>query len=276
MSSASESGGARRTRRQRGSISAEEIVKGAFEVTRGISLDKLSMPNLAEHLDVGVTSIYWYFRKKEELLNAMTDVAVDSYVRAMPQVTPDKTWQQALREHYAAQRQIFGSDDTWSDLLLIRTSTYGRDATRRVLELVEKVVGLLVEQGFTPGNAIRVNNTISVYTRGMVIRDRILRLSDGAQKSDASDGRTLGDRQRQVTDWSTMPILASLLDKYSLSGTRDDDFAFGVDRLISGFERLLEEQDAKPAKAAKTAKRPAAKPAPARRPGRTRKAAVGG
>jgi hypothetical protein len=108
----------------------------------------------------------------------------------------------------------------------------------------------------------------------MVIRNRVLRLSDGAQKYDASDGRTLGDRQRQVTDWSTMPILASLLDKYSLLGTRDDDFAFGVDRLICGFERLLEEQD--DAKPAKTAKRPAAKQAPARRPGRTRKAAVGG
>ena len=36
------------------------------------------MPGLAQHLDVGVTSIYWYFRKKEELLNAMNDVAVET------------------------------------------------------------------------------------------------------------------------------------------------------------------------------------------------------
>jgi hypothetical protein len=32
----------RRNRRQRGSISADEIVRGAFDVASGISLDRLS------------------------------------------------------------------------------------------------------------------------------------------------------------------------------------------------------------------------------------------
>src|SRR5438876_11711220 len=85
-----------RRRRQRGSINAEDIVAGAFEVARRVSLDQLSMPALAEHLDVGVTSIYWYFRKKEDLLNTMTDVAVDTYVREAPVVSADTPWQKAL------------------------------------------------------------------------------------------------------------------------------------------------------------------------------------
>jgi AcrR family transcriptional regulator len=236
----SASTGARRSRRQRGSINADEIVKGAFEIARDISLDKLSMPNLAEHLDVGVTSIYWYFRKKEDLLNAMTDVAVDTYAHAMPPLTGDETWQAALQQHFTAQRQVFREDQTLADLILIRTSTYSRDATRRVFEMVEGIVALLVDQGFTPDNALRVYNTISVYTRGMIIHDRILRLSHAP---------TLDHRQRRMTDWGTMPILESLLDKYSLSGTLDADFEFGIDRLLCGFERLLEEQDHKaPAK----------------------------
>jgi AcrR family transcriptional regulator len=227
-------GDSQRTRRNRGSLSAEDIIKGAFEVAEGISLDKLSMPELARHLGVGVTSIYWYFRKKEELLNAMNDVAVERFVRAMPPLTPGETWQRALREHFAAQRQIFRTDATMADLMLIRTSSYSRNAGRRVFELEEALLAILIEQGFTPHNALYVYNAISVYTRGNIIHDRILRLSDTP---------TLDRRVRRRFDWSSMPILAALTEEYPLAGTSDEDYTFGVGRLICGFEVLLAEQD---------------------------------
>jgi AcrR family transcriptional regulator len=230
--------GSSRRRRHRGSMSADEIVKGAFDVARGISLDKLSMPGLAEHLDVGVTSIYWYFRKKEDLLNAMTDIAVEKFVHMMPPLPPAGAWQRALSEHFEAQRRIFREDSTLADLMLIRTSTYSRNATRRVFELEEALLALLTGQGFTRGNALHVYNAISVYTRGFVIHDRILRLSHTP---------TLDSRQRRMTDWNSMPILASLIDEHPLAGTSDEDFAFGVGRLLCGFEVLLREQDAAPA-----------------------------
>jgi hypothetical protein len=83
----------------------------------------------------------------------------------------------------------------------------------------------------------------------MVIHDRILRLSHAP---------TLDDRQRRITDWSTMPLLESLIDRHPLAGTTDEDFAFGMGRLIIGFEELLREQDGKA-----TGRRPAAKPAAA-------------
>ena len=69
----------RRQRRERGSISVDEILNGAFEVAAEVSIDNLSMPLLTRHLDAGVTSIYWYFRKKGELLDAMTDRALARY-----------------------------------------------------------------------------------------------------------------------------------------------------------------------------------------------------
>jgi hypothetical protein len=47
-----------RRQRERGSISVDEIINGAFEVAAEVSIDNLSMPVLAGHLDVGVTSIY--------------------------------------------------------------------------------------------------------------------------------------------------------------------------------------------------------------------------
>jgi len=239
-----------RQRRQRGSINADDIVAGAFEVARQVSLDQLSMPTLAEHLDVGVTSLYWYFRKKDDLLNAMTDIAVDKYVREMPAVSPDEPWQMTLRNYCSAQRRIHREDEILSDLILIRTSTYSRDATRRVFEEVEPIVQKLVDAGFTPDNALLAWKSVSVYTSGSIIQDRILRRSDAP---------VLDERQRRMTDWSTMPLLASMLDR-PLAGTTDEDFEFTVDRLICGLEALLAEQEDGKAKGARSTRR-AAEPA---------------
>jgi AcrR family transcriptional regulator len=244
-----------RRRRQRGSINAEEIIAGAFEVARRESLDQLSMPTLAEHLGVGVTSIYWYFRKKDDLLNAMTDVAVDTFFREMPTLPDDKPWPEVLYNYFRDARNVHRNDQVLSDLLLIRTSTYTRYATRRVFEAEEAVISRLVDAGFTTENALMVFNAASIYTRGMTIHDRILRLSNAP---------TLDERQRRIADWSTMPLLESQIDRHPLAGTTDEDFAFGMARLISGFEALLREQEAKadgrqPAAKRVTAAKPAAR-----------------
>jgi AcrR family transcriptional regulator len=242
---------ASRRRRQRGSINAEDIVIGAFEVAREVSLDQLSMPTLAVHLDVGVTSIYWYFRKKEDLLNRMTEVAVEKYLEDLPPIRSDQPWQEMLHEHFVNERRLYAEDQLLADLLLIRTSTYTREATRRMFELVEAIVAKLVDAGFSTESALMVNNAASVFTRGIILHDRILRLSHAP---------TLDSRQRKMIDWSSMPLLESQLDRHPLAGTTDEDFQFGLARLISGFESLLREETSKPAPrtAGKRIARPAA------------------
>jgi AcrR family transcriptional regulator len=244
-----------RRRRQRGSINSEEIISGAFEVARRESLEQLSMPALAEHLGVGVTSIYWYFRKKDDLLNAMTDVAVDTYITEMPPLKDGLSWQEIIFKHFHDSREAHRNDPILSDLLLIRTATYTRYATRRVFEIEEDMIGRLVEAGFTTENAFMVYNAASIYARGMIIHDRILRLSDTP---------TLDERQLRIADWSSMPLLESQIDRHPLAGTTDEDFEFGMARLISGFEALLGEQEPKgggrqPAAKRETAAKPAAR-----------------
>src|ERR1700734_3509682 len=72
----------RSTRRPRGSLSREEILDGARELVEAHGLQQLSMPALAKQLKSGVTSIYWYFRSKDDLLEALTDrVTRDMYLK---------------------------------------------------------------------------------------------------------------------------------------------------------------------------------------------------
>src|SRR5258707_11392017 len=100
-----------------------------------------------------------------------------------------------------------------------------------------------------------VLKAVAGYTRGITHPARDLRLSDAP---------TLDGRERRMIDWSTMPLLESLIDRHPLAGTTDEDFEFGMGRLISGFEALLREQEARaggrqPAAKRVTAAEPAAR-----------------
>lgn len=160
-----------RRRRERGSISVDEIINGAFEVASEVSIDNLSMPLLARHLDVGVTSIYWYFRKKDELLDAMTDRALAQYEFTVPCIDASN-WRESLRNHARTMRKQFLDDPILCDLVLIR-GHYGAGALHGALQEIEHPVAALVEAGLTPEQAVETYSAISVHTRGSVVLERL-------------------------------------------------------------------------------------------------------
>ena len=162
---------ARRQRRERGSISVDEIINGAFEVAAEVSIENLSMPVLARHLDVGVTSIYWYFRKKDELLDAMTDRALERFEFTVPTIDASN-WREALRNHAHTMRRQFLDDPVLCDLVLIR-GHYGMRALHGALHEIEHPIAALVEAGLTPEQAVDTYGAISVHTRGSVVLERL-------------------------------------------------------------------------------------------------------
>ena len=117
----------KRQRRERGSINPNDIIEGAFQLAEQIGIDNLSMPLLGKHLGVGVTSIYWYFRKKDDLLNAMTDRALRQFAVATPYVEAND-WRATLGEHARGMRKAFLSNPILSDLVLIRSALSPRAA----------------------------------------------------------------------------------------------------------------------------------------------------
>jgi AcrR family transcriptional regulator len=142
----------RRRRRERGSISVDEIINGAFDVAAQVSIGNLSMPLLARHLDVGVTSIYWYFRKKDELLDAMTVRALERYAFTVPSIDAPK-WHESLRDHAQTMRTQFLADPILCDLVLIR-GHHGASVLHGTLQEIEQPVAVLVEAGLTPEQAV--------------------------------------------------------------------------------------------------------------------------
>jgi AcrR family transcriptional regulator len=195
-----------RRRRERGSISVDEIINGAFEMAAQVSIDNLSMPQLARHLDVGVTSIYWYFRKKDELLDAMTDRALAQYEFTVPDIDASN-WHGSLRNHAHRMRRQFLGDPVLCDLVLIR-GHYGMPALHGALHEIERPVAALVEAGLTPEQAVETYGAISVHSRGSVVLQRLQQKTEGFPGQRDATNRYIGFADDVDFDY----ILDSILD----------------------------------------------------------------
>ena len=224
----------KRQRRERGSINPDDIIAGAFELAEDVGIDNLSMPLLGKHLGVGVTSIYWYFRKKDDLLNAMTDRALKQYVFATPYIEA-KDWRETLRNHAHTMRTTFLGNPILCDLILIRSALSPR-AARLGVAAVEKAIESLVEAGLSPEEAFDTYSAVSVHVRGSVVLQRLY------DKNRASEGGPGDFEETMVIDAETAPLLAQISATGHRIGASDDkSFEFGIECILDHAARLIEE-----------------------------------
>lgn len=191
----------KRQRRERGSINPDDIINGAFKLAEEVGIDNLSMPLLGKHLGVGVTSIYWYFRKKDDLLSAMTDRALRQYAFATPYVEA-KDWRETLHNHAWTMRKTFLGNPILCDLILLRSALSPKTAQLGVQE-VEKAIASLVEAGLSPEDAFDTYSAMSVHVRGSVVLQRLYEKNVAAD-----DGIALEDTM--VIDPESAPLLAQV------------------------------------------------------------------
>lgn len=253
-----------RKRRERGSISADEIVRGAFEVAEKISIEDMSMPILARHLDVGATSIYWYFHKKDDLLNAMADRAMRRYERETPFISQGD-WDESLRTHLRTMRDTFRKNPVLCDLIILRTMPYAEHAAHVAFQKIETIITALVGAGFTPTDARDTYAALILHLRGTVLLER---LQDASEPPGA-------DPDVKIVNPNTMPYVADLIANGHMVGIADDwMFEYGIDCILNNAWRLLDAKKNPAAKKATTARAPAkaAKAAKSVRAGSTKAA----
>ncbi|WP_433520441.1 TetR/AcrR family transcriptional regulator C-terminal domain-containing protein [Nocardia pseudovaccinii] len=225
----------RRQRRERGSLNPEDIIDGAFELAQQVSIDGLSMPLLGKHLNVGVTSIYWYFRKKDDLLNAMTDRALRLYVYAVPYPSVEASnWRETLGNHARTMRRTFLASPILCDLILVR-SALSQHAGRVGAEQVERTVASLVEAGLSVEQAFDIYSAVNLHIRGSVV---LQRLYDKNQELEA-EGRAYYDSI--LVEPETTPLLAEAMAKGLRSGAPDDrNFEYGLRCILDHASLLIQ------------------------------------
>src|ERR1700742_2912856 len=102
-----------RTRLARGSLDRDRILSAALALAGEVGLASLNIPALAGRLGVGVTSIYWHVRNRDELIRLMSAQAIGRLEGLLP--SPEdwapSDWAGYLREYFTRQRAVFAGDD---------------------------------------------------------------------------------------------------------------------------------------------------------------------
>lgn len=160
-----------RTRRPRGSINPADIIAGAFEFYRDTPIEQWSIPQLATHLDVGVTSIYWYFRTKRELIAAMTEAALSSFYERMPPLRGDG-WEGLLRNFFLDFHRLLATDDLTCDLIVRQIGVPGDGVSSQSWPRAQELFAALAQAGLPASLAQHAFFTLSVYTQGYLLVER--------------------------------------------------------------------------------------------------------
>jgi AcrR family transcriptional regulator len=222
-------------RRPRGSLNRRDIITGALEfASREEGIDALSMPRLAQHLGVGVTSLYWYFRSKDELLTALTEEVADRLYQSLPDYS-GLPWDEHLLRYFRDFRQVFRDNPVITDLLVLRAAlqAYSLEAMRRVYTLLEREIGALVRAGFPVKDAVEAYMTLSVYTRGCVLNERLFA---AAQER---TGRSGYQPPGPDMDPAGLPVMAAAAEYYTPSFATDEKFEAGIALIIDGLQTRL-------------------------------------
>lgn len=184
-------------------------------------LQQLSMPALAEQLRSGVTSIYWYFRSKDELLDALTDRVTREMYLSLPAVG-DGRWDDELVEYFVAFRRVLEDHPLYREIFAFRARGLFARATiaPTMLRRLEEGLQLMVRAGLTPDQAADAFNACSNYTRGFVLLEHGL---------DDRDRPSLWD-----LDPRHLPTLVQVSDLDKVMCLDDHQFRFGLRLLVDG------------------------------------------
>ncbi len=220
----------KRVRRARGSLSREEILAGASELIERHGLRPLSMPGLARHLGSGVTSIYWYFRSKDELLVALVEHVTNQLCARLPPVSR-RPWDEEFEDYFLAFREEARRTPVFLELFahhprfLFSPPAVARTLVQRLED--EKLV--LVRAGLSAEQASQVHSICSTYTGGFVLLEH--RLVDEHPKGSVDEQ---ADPLVAGLDPLASPTLTQLQSFENTPWLDDAHFRLGLRILIEG------------------------------------------
>lgn len=199
-------------------ISKETVIETALELLNEVGMDGLSTRKLAERLQVQQPALYWHFRDKRALFDALAHaMVVNKHSHALPEDNED--WRIFLRKNAQGFRAALLS---YRDGARIHAGTR---PTELQLDIAQAQIGFLCKAGFEAKNAVWALWTISHYVVGSVLE----------QQAAQSEQQNTDAPSTSATQADTPPDLLSLFQEVEQEGM-DAAFDFGLNSLIAGLE----------------------------------------
>ena len=206
-------------------VTREAVVTAALELLAEGGLEGVSFRRIATRLGVSAPTLYWHVDSKRQLMDLMAEELSRRSESAYAGPRPAQPWWEWLR---ADAQQMFAALIATRDAPRVMA---GNRPTAESFAGIERVLGVLVDAGMTPGEAQQTLFAIGAYVIGSATewqaeaeRQRTEPLPDPADDGvDALQDGPLADQPMLLA------AIGELLDRPHTAA-----FEFGLDLLIDG------------------------------------------
>ncbi|MGD0560333.1 MAG: TetR/AcrR family transcriptional regulator [Streptosporangiaceae bacterium] len=221
-------------------LTLPKIIEAAIRLADRDGLEAVSMARVAAELSAAPMSLYRHVASKDDLLELMADTAWGP----PPAMTGD-TWRAKLAAWAWAMRSAM-YQHSWA----LRVPVSGLPVYPNNVAWFEQGLAAVADTPLTEGQKASVVLLVSGYVRneattGTDIAAAIRARADGSSDPAAEWMRQYRDLMTKIADPVRFPATVRLLESgvFDTSDPPDDEFVFGLDRILDGIERLID-QDA--------------------------------
>lgn len=229
---------ARPRRKERTTLTREQIVTEALRLLDTEGFEALSMRKVAAGLGVGATSLYWHVANRDELIELIINEVYGEL--DMPEADGAPDWREASRRLAHSFRSTTVRH-RW--LVSMLDHLVGAYTGPNLSQMTERMLGVFEGAGFELGEAEQALNTLASYVAGIAI-------------SEAAWHNWVARRGQTPQDWLEGGLkvaeeatedharLRELLDDYKTKDplqAMDEDFEYGLERVLDGLQARLDQ-----------------------------------
>lgn len=211
-------------RAPRNSLTDERILTEALALVDEAGLEGLTTRALGRRLGVDPTAVYRHFRDKDELLTALADRIVGSANQPPASTDGDDSLRGQLRNACLYLRRALLAHPAMTPIV-VRRPPRGTNSWA----VTEHALGLLRQAGFDDGDAARAYQTLLFYTLGHAMLEAPYAALEPEQAAAELTASRLSYASLSPSRYPNTAAVAP-----HLYGSLDEQFAYGLDRLLDG------------------------------------------
>jgi AcrR family transcriptional regulator len=205
-------------------LSRERVLRAAVALADQSGIESLTMRRLGRELGVEAMSLYNHVANKEAILDGVVDLVLGDI-----EVPPTGThWKTAMRERAISAHEVLLAHP-WAAMLIMSRFNIGRGMTR----YLDATLGRLREGGFSIMGALDAWNTLDSHLYGFTLQE--LNLPFEVEQTRQVSADVLG--QLPADEY---PHIVEVITEIMQSG-RKEDFELGLDLILDGLERTLDQ-----------------------------------
>lgn len=208
----------------RARLTRERVLRAAVALADEGGIEALTMRKLGHYVGVEAMSLYNHVANKDDILDGIVDLVL-SDIHVPPAGTH---WKAAMRERSLSAYQILLAHP-WAAQLIMSRFNLGLGMTR----YLDATLGRLREGGFSIAGALDAWHTLDSHLYGFTLQQ--LNLPFDAQEAPQVSAGVLGGIAAHE-----YPHVVEVITEIMRSG-REESFEFGLDLILDGLERSLDQ-----------------------------------